>query len=274
MTKDESTEMNIENWSAFDLKIVILMVAIIFVVLYDFFFNTGWVLAERNVIIIPAILDLILQPNSYLKRTALNTVTATYLVVKRMALNNVTTANSVIKRTAMSIIYLTVKRTYSSIVAVKNFVFKKPLIIIPLATVLKSVLNLSDRSRTEEAAYLIVVVLKASFNHINFAKESIHHAILVYGISNIVIVTIFAQLTYINGVPFIALIISIFFFGFLQNLHSHKVVNTSVALSIIIFAHNLVLSFVEIPDFFTQLLSWLVTNLFSFIIILYDAVGV
>ena len=178
MTEDESEEIeiDIENWSNSDLGIIMLMVAVVVATLYNFFFTIGWIqFVERNIIIVPAIIGLIIQSSLHFKRSALKLATATGRTVKRIALNNVTTTNSVVQRTAMTIIS-TVETTYSTSVAAIMFVVNKPVIAfytfsVLIAIDLPFILYLSRFCRTISATCLSLTILTASFNHVRFAKK-------------------------------------------------------------------------------------------------------
>ena len=165
MTEDESAEIEIaiENWSTFDLGIILLIAAVVVATLYNFFFTIGWIqFVERNIIIIPAIIGLIIQSSLHFKRSALKLATATSRIVNRMALNNVTTTNSVVQKTAMIIISFTVE-TYSTSVAAIMYVVKKPIIAYSIFNVLVAIdlshiFYLAYFSRTRKAAYLSLTI--------------------------------------------------------------------------------------------------------------------
>ena len=139
MTNDVSTEResDIENWSTSDLGIIMLMIAVIVVIRYNLFLNLiSWIqFVERNIIIVPAIIGLMLQFNFYFKRTAMKIGIATSSIVKRTTMNNNVRINVVVKTFIAAltmIINLPVKRTYSITVAVKNFVVKNQMITFPV----------------------------------------------------------------------------------------------------------------------------------------------
>ena len=247
-----------------DLAIIMLMVAVYVVILYKFFFNIGWIqFIENNIHIVPAIIGLMLQFNFYFKRTALKIDKLISPIVKRMTLNSI--ARSPVVIPALTIMSLTVKRTCSTTVAAINFVVKKPYICIPMFYALASIdctllFNLSYSSRTVEAACLSLMILTATLNHINFARGLICIVTSIFGIAPFVITgMLFGASIYHDAVIIIAIsfVILNVCFGVLRDIHSHEIVFIAVALSIATFTHDLVLSFVGIPNFVTQLLSYL-----------------
>ena len=262
MTMNESTEMESDieiDWSTSDLGIIMLMVAVTIVILHNFFFNIGWIqFIERSIIIVPVIIGLIVQPNYYFKKIALKIVTAASPVVKRMALNNIVATSSV-----LTIISFTVTRTYSTSIGAIMFVVKKPFYISfsVLGCVLASIncvllFNVSYYSRTIEAACLSLMILTASFNNINFGRG----LILVMSSFNIAFSIISAILvgasTYsiFIGISSVTLLSC---FVVSHDIHSHEIVYIAVALSATVFTHDGLLSFVEIPNFVSQLLYYL-----------------
>ena len=178
MTGDESAEIEIaiENWSTCDLGIILLMAAVAVATLYNFFFTIGWIqFVERNIIIVPAIIGLIIQSSLHFKRSALKLATATSYIVKRVALNNVTTTNSVVQRMAMTIISFTVE-TYSTSVAAIMYVVKKPITAYGIIGVLTAIdggaiYSLIYIPRIIRAAYLSLTILTVSFNHVKLARK-------------------------------------------------------------------------------------------------------
>ena len=264
MTNDVSTEMeyDTENWSTSDLGIIIMMIAVIVVIQYNFFFNISWIqFIERNIIIAPAIIGLMLQFNFYFKRVAMKIGVATNSIIKRTTLNNVKT-NVVVKTfiaTLTMIINLTVKRIYSITVTVINFVAKKPLITLSVNWLLFSMdwilyFSTSYYSRTVEASYLSLIILIASFSHIKFVRISTCLAILLSGIySNLFFGLLFVIFPFYQDPVDLMIMntsfILIFCFSLLHDLHSHEIVYIAVTVSVVIFAHDLALSFVEIPHF-------------------------
>ena len=294
MTNDVSTEResDIENWSTSDLGIIMLIIAVIVVVRFNLFFNLISLIyfVERNIIIVPAIIGLMLQFNFYFKRAAMKIGVATNSIVKRTTLNNVKT-NVVVKTFIAAltmIINLTVKRIYSVTVVVINFVFKKPMIILFVHCFLISMhhmcyLNMSYYSRTVQAVSLSLIILTISFNHIKYVgRRSSYLVALPSGIySNLIpgLLNLISGL--LNGVsPFfqdlsevikIGSCILIFYFGSLHGLRFHEIVCTAVTVSIVIFAHDLALSFVEIPLFVNSLLySFFATVSYIYICALID----
>ena len=270
MTNDVSAERgsDIENWSTSDQGIIVLMIAVILVIQYSFFLNISWIeFTERNIIIAPAIIGLMLQFNFYFKRTAMKIGVATNSIVKRTTLNNVKT-NVVVKTFIVAltmIINRTVKRTYLITIAVINFVVKKPVIAISINALLIYMdflfyIKMSYNCRTVEAVCLSLMILTVSFNHIKYVGISFCLVILLFGIfSNLIIgLRILFGINHFFQDPDVVImngfVILIACFNFLHDLHSHEIVYIAVTLSIVIFAHDLALSFVEIPHFVNTLL--------------------
>ena len=267
MTINESTEMESDieiDWSTSDLGIIMLMVAVTVVILHNFFFNIGWIqFIERSIIIVPVIIGLIVQPNYYFKKIAMKIVTAASPVVKRMALNNIVATSSV-----LTIISFTVKRTYSTSIGAIMFVVKKPFYISfsVFGCVLASIncvllFNVFYYSRTIEAACLSLMILTASFNNVNFGRG----LILVMSSFNIAFsiisaILIGASTYYENSIlTFIGIssVTLLSCFVILRDIRSHEIVYIAVALSATVFTHDGLLSFVEIPNFVSQLLYYL-----------------
>ena len=273
LTEDVSTEMEYdsENWTTSDLGIIMLMVAVAVFILYNFFSSIGWMqFTERSIMIVPAIIGSMLQSNTYLKRTALKIIAATSLIVKIMAMNNITITDSIVNTAALRIIDLTVLRTYLSIVAAINFVVKKPLFVVPIVNGLTSVLNVPSKSRVAVATALTFIILVASSIHYNFARRFIRLAVLViFGFTAIlwVLIGIYSK-TY--DVIFITTSgISAFYCGFLLRC-SHELVNIAVALSIAIFTHDLLSSFIEIPNYVYLILYGLFMHFSVFVMLVYE----
>ena len=176
------------------------------------------------------------------------------------------------------IINLTVKRIYSITVAVINFVIKKPVVTLLVYCLLLFMhymlyLNMSYSTRTVEAACLSLIILTVSFfYHIKYVGRRLTYSV------TLVLSGIFSNFIsgLLNGVtPFFQVLselitngsfILIFYFGSLHDRHSHEIVYTAVTLSIVIFAHDLALSFVEIPLFVNSLLYFFFTTV-SYIIL-------
>ena len=268
MTNDVSTKRksDIENWSTSDQGIIVLMNAVILVIQYSFFSNISWIqFIERNIIILPAIIGLMLQFNFYFKRAAMKIGVVINAIVKRTTLNNVKT-NVVVKTFIAAltmIVDLTVKRTYLFTVAVIKNVVKIPMITFCVYLLLLSMdymlhLIMSYNSRTVEAVSLSLTILTATFNHIRFVGRFTCLVILFSGIfSNIIFGLLFGVSPFFQlpGVVIInGFLILIFCYSFLHDLHSHEIVYIAVTVSIVIFAHDLALSFIDIPHFVDSLL--------------------
>ena len=259
MTGDESAEIEIaiENWSTCDLGIILLMAAVVVATLYNFFFTIGWIqFVERNIIIVPAIIGLIIQSSLHFKRSALKLATATTsYIVKRMALNNVTTTNSVVQRMAMTIISFTVE-TYSTSVTAIIYVVKKPIIAHGIFNVLilidgVTMYYLNCYPRTIRAAYLSLMILTVSFNHVKLARKII--LLALFFVASLFFIICYCILLMPSGRNVFSFFISsngiyvlIFCFSFLHDLNSNKLVYFAVALSITTFTYDLVLVPVEI----------------------------
>ena len=270
MSNDVSTEMesDIENWSTSDLGIIVLMIAVIVVIQYNFFLNISWIqFIERNIIIIPAIIGLMLQFNFYFKRTTMKIGVATSSIVKRTTLNINVKTNVVVETFIAAltmIINLTVKRTYSITVAVINFVVKYPAIIFPVYAFFFSLdivlyLNMSYSSRTVEAVFLSLIIL---ITHVEFVGQFTFLVMSFFGklspISTFCVLLVIGESSLfllLNLLIISGFSILILCFGILHNLNSHKTVYIVVTLSIVIFTHDLALSFVEIPHFVNLLLD-------------------
>ena len=250
-------ESDIENWSSSDLRIILLMAAVIVAVQYNFFFSIGWIqFVERNVIIVPAIIGLILQHNFYFKRTALKIVTATRPIVGRMELNNNVAINSNVMRYVAAWTIKLCNRIYLTSVAAIHFAVKVPSMVAFFSIlwfVLSSVKQF-NRYRTMEAAALSHMILMASFNHLSFTRKSFRLATLAASIAMFGYpVVIFRANVLYDLWPVVMIVISynfiVFWFSLFHDLHCHEVICAAVALSIATFTHDLALSFVEIPDF-------------------------
>ena len=270
MTKNASTEMEstIDIWSTSDLGIIMLLVAVIAATLYNFLFTVGWIqFIDRSIIIVPAIIGLMLHLNFYFKRTALKIVTATRPIVKRMTVNNNVTTSFALKRfiAALTIISFTVKKLYSTGVAAINFAFKKEDISFHIHAILASIyiyvlMGLSYNCRTIEAAYLSLMILATSFDHLNIAGGFICLAIIFVGIIIETLGLLLGTNIYYNNpatIIAVGFVVLIFCFSFLNDLHSHEIVYTAVILSIGTFTYDLVSSFVDMPDFVSRLLVYL-----------------
>ena len=269
MTNDVSTKRksDIENWSTSDQGIIVLMITVILFIQYSFFLSISWIeFIERNIIIVPAIIGLMLQFNFYFfNRAAMKIGVAINAIVKGTTLNNVKT-NVVVKTFIAAltmIVDLTVKRTYLITVAVIKSVVKIPMNTFCVYLLLLSMdymlhLIMSYNSRTVEAVSLSLTILTATFNHIKFVGRFTCLVILFSGIfSNLVFGLLFGVSPFFQlpGVVIInGFLILIFCYSFLHGLHSHEIVYTAVTVSIVIFAHDLALSFVEIPHYVNSLL--------------------
>ena len=278
-TGDESAEIEIaiENWSTCDLGVILLMAAVVVATLYNFFYNIGWIqFVERNIIIVPAIIGLIIQSSLHFKRSALKLATATSYIVKRMALNNVTTTNSVVQRMAMTIISFTVE-TYSTSVAAIMYVVKKPTTAICTFSILIAMdeslmYHLPYFPRTITAAYLSLTVLTVSFNHVKLTRKIILLALFIdvsgFGIWYYVLVMLsdhdLAILISSTGIY-----ILIFCFSFLHDLNSNELVYFAVAISITTFTYDLVLVPVGTVDLLLYNLSSLVPEVYISALFLY-----
>ena len=268
MTEDESAEIEIaiENWSTCDLGIILLMTAVVVATLYNFFFTIGWIqFIERNIIIVPAIIGLIIQSSLHFKRSALKLATATSYIVKRMALNNVATTNSAVQRMAMTIISFTVE-SYSTSVAAIMYVVKEPTIAYyTFATlVAMDVYHLTYFPRTIRAAYLSLTILTGLLNHNKLVRKNLVILLASFIIAKCSLTGIwYCGLIMLSGHDLFFLISStdiyvmIFCFSFSHDLNSNKLVYFVVALSITTFTYDLVLSCVEIPDTVDVLLYYL-----------------
>ena len=217
-------------------------------------------------VIIPVVIGSILQCsycNFYFKRTALKIVTVTSSIVKRMALNNSFISFLVEKN-------LIVKRTFSFSISEINLV---PFISVPIYVVLMK--QQYRRTYLKIITELSLMILIASFDHSNFARELTYLAIVlnsticvIYSIWNGYYVSIMMSI--------IAFFILIFCFSLLHGHISHETAYIAVALSIAIFTYDLVNSFVKVPYFvavllFEQLLGipsayLLIYSLFHFVI--------
>ena len=269
MTNDVSAQMefDIDNWSTSDLGIIMLMIAVIVIIQYSFFLSISWIqFIERNIIIVPAIIGLMLRFNFYFKRTTMKISVATSSIVKRVTINNNVKTNVVVKTFIAAltmIINLTVKRTYSVTVAVIKFVVKKPLITVLVYCFLFSMNNIfyfimSYDSRTVQAVCLSLMILTVSFNHIKFVRRLTCLVTLLLGIFLNLYFGLQIGISLLFQDPLLVItngyFILIFCLSFLHDLHSHEIVYIVVTLSIVIFAHDLALSFVEIPDLVNVLL--------------------
>ena len=267
MTKDESAKMDlaIENWSAFDLGFVILMVAFIVAVLYNLFYIISWIqFIDRIIIIVPAIIGLALQSNFCHNRTAVNTDAIIHPIIKQMTLVNAIATDSVVKR-AKFIINLAI-----NLIVRKPFIFTlfmRGLVIIDIFYIYSP--------RTIKAAFLSEMILTASFNQLNIAGRLIRFSLLQFGIymaiemiaptfSGIIIVYRDASIILTLG-----LFLLIFRFSFFCDLHSHEIVYISVALSITTFTHDLLLLFVNIPGVVSVLLEVLLREAYIYFTCLY-----
>ena len=167
----------IKSW----LTIIVLIVAVTVATLYDFCFNINWIelLVERSMDIIPVVIGSILQCsycNFYFKRTALKIVTVTSSIVKRMALHNSFISFVVEKYiTTLTIVNLIVKRTFLTSVSEINLV---PFISVPIYIVFLK-LEAQYITRAIQIARLLLMILIASFNHSNFARELTYLAIVL-----------------------------------------------------------------------------------------------
>ena len=279
MTGDESAEIEIaiENWSTCDLGIILLMAAVVVATLYNFFFTIGWIqFVERNIIIVPAIIGLIMQSSLHFKRSALKLATATSYIVKRMALNNVTTTNSVVQRMAMTIISFTVE-TYSTSVAAIMYVVKKPKIAYCTFATLIAIdgsltYHLTYFPRTIRAAYLSLTVLTVSFNRVKLARKLILLVSFIYasefGIWYCVLVMLSGHdLAFL--ISSTGIYVLLFCFSFLHYLNSNELVYFDVALSITTFTYDLVLVPVYTVDLLLYCLSIIVPLVYLLALLLY-----
>ena len=270
MTEDESTEMesDLDDWSTYDLGIIILMVVVIIFVLYNFFSNIGWMqFTERSIIIVPAIIGLMLQPNFYLKRTALKIIAATSPIIKRMTLNNNITIDSVVSNTALSVINLIIQRMYSSSVAVITLF--NPLMTFSITATLESVLNLPMESRITGATLLTILILTVSSNQYSMSR-SLNSGLIHLG-TIMMLVTFFMTKVNIEQIVILTAANSILiFYHIFYGLRSHKIVHTAVGLSIAIFTHDLLLSFIEIPNIVYLLLDNLLLLITHFVMLSYQ----
>ena len=283
MTEDESAEneIAIKTWSTCDLGIILLMAVVVVATLYNFFFTIGWIqFVERNIIIVPAIIGLIMQSSLHFKRSALKLAAASsYInIVERMALNNVITTNLVVQRMAMTIMSFTVE-TYSTSVAAIMYVVKKPIIAWYICNVLMSIdgftkYYLTCYPRTIRAAYLSLMILTVSFNHKKMARKIILLALFICAsIINICCCVVLM----LNNVSLFSLIspngiyVMIFCFSFLHYLNSNELVYFAVALSITTFTYDFVLVPVDIVDLLLYLLSYLVPEVYLLALFLYTS---
>ena len=258
----------IKHWLTFNMKIVVLMVvAVAVVTLYDFFFNIQWIqlLVERNITIVPAVIGLMLQSNYYnlfFKRRVLKIVTPMSLIIKRMASNN-NFISFVVKKfkAAFTFINLTVKRKFSISIVKINLV---PFTIVPIYFVLAK-FNTQYHPRIMLPAFLSLTILTASFDNSMFARELMYVATLLNctkGVIHGIWIKHYDEVV----ISMIGIFILIFCFRLLHDLSCHEIVYISVALSIVIFTHNLVLSFVEIPHFVSQLLYNLINLAYMYLL--------
>ena len=288
MTGDESAEIEIaiKNWSTCDWGVILLMAAVVVATLYNFFFTIGWIqFVERNIIIVPAIIGLIIQSSLHFrrsalklaKRSALKLATATSYIVKRMALNNVTTTNSVVQRMAMKIISFTVE-TYSTSVAAIMYVVKEPIIAnytfsILIAMDVSLMYHLTFFPRTIRAAYLSLTVLTVSFNHVKLARKIILLALFIIFGGFVIWYCVLVMLSGYDLAFLISLtgiIILIFCFSFLHDLNSNELVYFAVALSITTFTYDSVLVPVYTVDLLLYHLSWQVPAVYLLALLLYS----
>ena len=277
MTEDESTEIEIaiENWSTCDLGIILLMAAVVVATLYNFFFTIGWIqFVERNIIIVPAIIGLIIQSSLHFKRSSLKLTRATRYIVKRMALNNVTTTNSVVQRMAITIISFTVE-AYSTSVAAIMYVVKRPMIACNICTILCLIdfslqYYLIYPPRTISAAYLSLAILTGSFNHVKLTRKMIPLSFFIVPSLFVIWYCVLAMLSgnYLAYLTDICLLI--FCFSFLHNLNSNKFVYFAVTLSITTFTYDLVLVPVDTVDVLLYGLSLLVPWVYLWALFLYS----
>ena len=262
-TKDKSTsemESTIENQSISDLGIIVmLMVAVTFVISYNFFFTVGWIwFIKSSIHIVPTVISLMLQSRFYFKRTVLKITTAISLIMI-MALKTIFALLA--SFTFMNLNNFTTKRTNSTSIAAINYVVKKPYITIYMLYVLASIncilmFNLSHSFKTIEAVSLSLMILTAPFNHINFSRGLICLVTSFIGISEMLFGTSIFNL-YHNAViimPFLFVLLN-FCFSLINDIRSHEIIYIAIALCFTTFTHDLVLSFVEIPDFVAQFLS-------------------
>ena len=141
------------------------------------------------------------------------------------------------------------------------FVVKKPticyfifIVLIYIDSYSTFILNLRH-SRTIEAAYSLLTILTASFNHTKFTRKFTFLVTLLMAICHnaIYCVTVILNVQKIDYLRpdvmiGVGIYILIFCFSLLHDLRSHKIVYIIVALSVTIFIHDLLLSFVEIFD--------------------------
>ena len=280
MTEDESAEIEIaiKNWSTCDLGIILLMAAVVVATLYNFFFTIGWIqFIERNTIIVPAIIGLIIQSSLHFKRSALKLATATSYIVKRMALNNVTTTNSVVQRMAMTIISFTVE-SYSTSVAAIMYVVKKPTIAnftftILIAMDVSLIYHLNYFPRTIRAAYLSLAILIVSFNYVKLARKMVLSALFFFASLTVITLCVLAM---VDGKYLVYLIfltginVLVFCFSFLHDLKSNKLVYIAVTLSVTTFTYDLVLVPVGTVDVLLYHLSLLVAVVYLLGLFLYS----
>ena len=243
------------------------MVAVVIAILYNSFSNIGWIqFIESTIIIVPAMIGLMVQPNSYCKRTTLKIVAVMNPIFKRKILNNVKT-NSFVKRfiiTALTIKSLIVKRIYSTGVAAIMFFVKKPFCIgLPLFCILASIncillFNWSYSSRTIEAAYLSLMILTATFTNINFGRGLILVTSFFCILFSCITVYVIPGRANIYNDPLIFVVISSVIlncsFVVLRDIRSREIVFIAVGLSITVLTHDVVSLFFAIHDFVSRLL--------------------
>ena len=247
MTEDESTEIQsvFENWSTLRYlrNIILLIVAVrIVVALYCFIIaSISWMACidsiEDNVIIVPALIGLMLQSNKTIKRMVLN--------------------NNVFERfiSAFIIKYFAVKRVSEF----ANLPFKALIIIFILNLMMHidMLLTRSFRFRTIEAAFLSLMVLTASFNHLKFTRRSICVAIfascpyLCFIFPGYLIDASYRCYEPHFLVSAFGCVLFMLYFSFHHDLHSHQIVDIAIVLSTATFAFYLVLPFYLIPADFT-----------------------
>ena len=120
---------------------------------------------------------------------------------------------------------------------------------------------MSYSSRTVQAVSLSLMILiaHASFTHVKLVGRFACLVILFFGSFLPIFILLLIRVSPLFQLPGVVVIngffILIFCFSFLRNPHSHEIVYILVTLSIVIFAHDLALSFVEISHFVNSLLD-------------------